>query len=203
MVAIKGFAQLSLSRPTSQNSSSRSINSSSSPTSLQPSTVARPTSNEDYYLSDEQLVVHRATGRSKSTGAQSRKNDLNIAFTSPPNLTLSWANVTDDIIITPLPPLKPSIAASLAPKQRQLLAPVPTVACGHSIQPTPHTSGAHRPLLSTLLSVSSKASPGVSRAASPLNSLQFLPMQPPRPFNRARCSSKSWKRAMSVKSAAD
>lgn len=46
-------------------------------------------------------------------------------------------------------------------------APAPTVACGHAIQPPPHTSGAHRPLLSALLSISTRATPTISRSGSP------------------------------------
>ncbi|EGG12561.1 uncharacterized protein MELLADRAFT_76219 [Melampsora larici-populina 98AG31] len=169
MVAIKSLTQLSLSRSASQNSTPRSMTSSPSPTTVQPTVPSRLTSNEDYYLSDEQLVIHRPTPRTKSASSMAPKSDLNITYTTPPNVQLSWGNSNDEPhVVAPLP-AKPSSLVPLTrrPHHTMVMAPAPTVACGHTIQPTPHTSGAHRPLLSTLLSVSTKASPNISRASSP------------------------------------
>lgn len=177
MVAIKSLTQLSISRSTSQNSTPRSMTSSPSPTAVQPTITSRPTSNEDYYLSDEQLVIHRPTPRSKSAGSMAAKSDLNITYTTPPNVQLSWATSNDEPPVVAPAPFKPSPLVPLArrPRHTMVMAPAPTVACGHTIQPTPHISGAHRPLLSTLLSVSTKASPNISRASSPKEVVQASP----------------------------
>ncbi|KAG0146962.1 hypothetical protein CROQUDRAFT_670864 [Cronartium quercuum f. sp. fusiforme G11] len=185
MVAIKSFTQLSLSRPSSQNSTSRSMTPSPSSSSAHATVISRPKCNDDYYLSDEQLVIRRPNLRSRSAGSLARKADLSMSFTNPPNVTLAWEprSSQEDLTGTTVPtvnvlssPVKSSPLPTLTGRSRHtmVMAPTPTVACGHTIQPTPHTSGAHRPLLSTLLSVSTRASPNITRSNSPMETSNKL-----------------------------
>ncbi|KAA1115151.1 hypothetical protein PGT21_032506 [Puccinia graminis f. sp. tritici] len=177
MVAIKSFAQLSLSRPSSQPATSRASNETSlSPTehTAAPNLVRRPTCNEDYYLSDDQLVLPKHSSRSKPIGYPIPPNDPKLHPAHPINLKVSW-NGSDPTSTPGQPVTKASTFSSnklALPSKVQALAsstPTASITNGHTtpVGPQPNT---HKHLISSLRTVSGKQSLAISRNATPLNS---------------------------------
>ncbi|OAV90310.1 hypothetical protein PTTG_28367 [Puccinia triticina 1-1 BBBD Race 1] len=183
MVAIKSFAQLSLSRPSSQPAASRATNDTlQSPTehAAVPNLVRRPTCNEDYYLSDDQLVLSKHSSRSKPYGSPLPPADAKFNSAHPINLKVSW-NGNNENPTSGQPVTKASTFSSnklTIPSKVQALAsstPTASLTNGHTtpVGPQPTT---HKHLISSLRTVSGKQSAALSRNPTPLSS---VPQSPP------------------------
>ncbi|MBW0465009.1 hypothetical protein O181_004724 [Austropuccinia psidii MF-1] len=173
MVVIKGFAQLSLSRHSSQNSSSRASHPTS-PSSTDTHLVPRPSCNEDYYLSDDQLVLSDRSARSKVINGLHSPTDLKDL--NPTQLKVSWHGKDNGLV--PYNTTKPkqmtlnttSISATV---NTQPLAPTSLstpFTNGHTVQTIPQPFS-HKLLLSSLLSAPShkQHSSTISRTGTPTN----------------------------------
>ncbi|KAH9466965.1 hypothetical protein Pst134EB_002004 [Puccinia striiformis f. sp. tritici] len=180
MVAIKSFAQLSLSRPSSQPAAQRATSDSlQSPTehAAVPNLVRRPTCNEDYYLSDEQLVTSKHSSRAKGLGATLTSKDANTTLAHPINLKVAWNGNSDGQALGP-PVTKVSTFSSnklTVPSKAQALASsTPTASNGHTT-PVGSQPTTHKNLILNLRNVSSKSSSALSRNATPLGSVPHSP----------------------------
>ncbi|KNZ57350.1 hypothetical protein VP01_2181g2 [Puccinia sorghi] len=180
MVAIKkGFAQLSLSRTSSQPAASRdphdSLQSPAEQIAL-PGIIRRPTCNEDYYLSDEELI----SARSKPFGStlpplnESKlkpAHSINLQVVSNGHGNNSASN-------------NPSAKASTfnsgkisVPSKAHVLAsstPTALTASGHTT-PVVSQPAIHKHLISNLRGVSGKTSAALTRNATPVNSVSHSP----------------------------
>ncbi|PLW51587.1 hypothetical protein PCASD_00494 [Puccinia coronata f. sp. avenae] len=178
MVAIKSFAQLSLSRPSSQPATSRTLHdtlqSATEQTAL-PTLARRPTCNEDYYLSDDQLI----STRSKPFGSPLPSNDSKLNPAHPVNLKVSWNSHADNLASSQ-PVTKASTFSSnklMVPSKTHALAsstPTASIVNGHTT-PVGTQPATHKNLISNLRSVSGKQSTALSRNATPLNSVPHSP----------------------------
>jgi hypothetical protein len=136
--------------------------------------VRRPTCNEDYYLSDDQLVLSKHSSRSKPIGYPISPNDAKLHPAHPINLKVSW-NGSNDNSTPGQPVTKASTFSSnklTLPSKVQALAsstPTASITNGHTtpVGPQPNT---HKHLMSSLRTVSGKQSLAISRNATPLNS---------------------------------
>lgn len=180
MVAIKkGFAQLSLSRTSSQPPASRappdSLQLPAEQTTL-PGIIRRPTCNEDYYLSDEELI----SARSKPFGSTlSPLNDLKQNPAHPINLQVVW-NGHGNNSASSNPSAKASTfnssKLSVPSKAHALASSTPTAltASGHTT-PVGSQPAIHKQLISNLRGVSGKTSAALTRNVTPINSAPHSP----------------------------
>ncbi|WAR61745.1 hypothetical protein PtB15_12B435 [Puccinia triticina] len=140
----------------------------------------RPTCNEDYYLSDDQLFLSKHSSRSKPYGSPLPPADAKFNSAHPINLKVSW-NGNNENPTLGQPVTKASTFSSnkltLPSKVQALASSTPTASLtnGHTtpVGPQPTT---HKHLISSLRTVSGKQSAALSRNPTPLSS---VPQSPP------------------------
>ncbi|PLW18229.1 hypothetical protein PCANC_10391 [Puccinia coronata f. sp. avenae] len=140
-----------------------------------PTLARRPTCNEDYYLSDDQLI----STRSKPFGSPLPSNDSKLNPAHPVNLKVSWNSHADNLASSQ-PVTKASTFSSnklMVPSKTHALAsstPTASIVNGHTT-PVGTQPATHKNLISNLRSVSGKQSTALSRNATPLNSVPHSP----------------------------
>lgn len=170
MVGIKNLAQLSLSRPSSQPPVLRTSTDSPrhSPDSPQPEPVGRPKCHDDYYLSDDQLVLPQRSSHSK--GQVPSATNVRSSQSTTPNLAVTSVSTSST----------KSNKIAVSAKSQALISSTPTTSVINNSSIQTSQSATHKNLISNLRSVSTKPFPTITRNATPLCS---RPGSPPYPTN--------------------